>query len=63
MLAKAINMNDHTKAMIKNAAVLNARALRRYRLARPHEALLALQQAMATSAEALELLDHELEEE
>ena len=55
-------MNDHTKAMIKNAAVLSAHALRHYRLARPHEALLASQQAMATLAEALELLDHELEE-
>ncbi len=53
-------MNERTKALIKNAAVLGARALRHYKLARDHEALSTLQQALETTAEALELLERDL---
>ncbi len=53
-------MNERTKALIKNAAVLGARALRHYKLARDHEALSTLKQALETTAEALEVLEHEL---
>ena len=55
-------MNDHTKATIKNAAMLGARVLRHYRRARPYEALSTLKQALAISAEALDLLEYELEQ-
>ncbi len=53
-------MNERTKALIKNAAVLGARALRHYKLARDHEALSTLQQALETTAEALVQLRLEL---
>ncbi len=53
-------MNERTKALIKNAAVLGARALRHYKLARDHEALSTLQQALETTAEAMGELEREL---
>lgn len=55
-------MTERTKAIIKNAAVLSARALRRYRLSHKHEARAALQQALEATAEALEMIEHELKD-
>ena len=55
-------MDERTKLLIKNAAVLSARALRHYRLARDHEALATLKDALNTSAEAVEVLERELTE-
>lgn len=53
-------MNNILKATIKNAAVLNARALRHYKLAREHEALSALQQARDITIDAIATLKQEL---
>lgn len=53
-------MDERTKLLIKNAAVLGARALRHYKLARDHEALDTLQQALETTAEAMGELEREL---
>lgn len=53
-------MNEQTQLIIKSAAILGARALRHYRLKRYHNALQALKDALDATAEALELLESEL---